>query len=290
MNVKILDISSSEDLQEFAGFLWQAKIPHRIKHHDDRQELWLRNAADTDYVLEQYQRWKQGDEFELVLTQNDNPDLKVSRFMFWVQHVPVTLSLIIISLVLTLLTGFGRQMEFLHWFTFVDFTFQGQYPVFQSLDTLISEGQWWRWISPVFLHFGFMHLVFNLLWTWELGRRIELVHRRSVIVVLVLFMGVMSNISQFVITGPIFGGLSGIIFGLMAYTWLWDRICPAHSYGLPPVMMTFMVVWLIFGVSGLPEKMGLGSFANTAHLIGLLSGLLCAPLVYLFRDQLWRKI
>ena len=32
---------------------------------------------------------------------------------------------------------------------------------------------WWRFITPTLLHFSWMHLVFNCLWIWEFGRRIE---------------------------------------------------------------------------------------------------------------------
>ncbi len=287
--VKVLEIAGGENLQEFAGFLWRKKIPHRIQFRDGQQELWLANPADTDYVLEQFRRWEQGQQF----CQEQEPDSVhvsgSSAFLFWLQHVPVTLGLILLSLSLTLLTGFGEQMRWLHWFTFVDFDVQGNFLLPQRLDTQIAGGQLWRWLTPIFLHFSLMHLVFNLLWTWELGRRIELMHRRSVIVVLVLFMGVVSNIGQFLMTGPMFGGLSGVIFGMMAYTWLWDRLCPQRRFGMPPVLMTFMVIWLVLGVSGALEQFGFGAIANTAHLVGLLCGLASAPVVYRFRNALWRR-
>ncbi len=290
LNVKVLEIPGGEDLQEFAGFLWQRKIPHRILFRQNQQELWLGNPADAEFVVAQYQRWKQDGGFEHVDISRQASASGSAVLLFWLKHTPITLSLIILSVVLTLLTGFGEQTRWLHWFTFVDFKVQGSYLLFQSLDTLIEEGQVWRWISPVFLHFDLLHLVFNLLWTWELGRRIELVHKRAVVIGLVLFMGVGSNIAQFIMTGPMFGGLSGVIFGMMAYTWLWDRICPERGFGMPPMLMTFMVIWLVLGVSGALESLGFGAIANTAHLVGLLCGLASAPLVYLFRDKLWRRI
>ncbi|HEY5717710.1 MAG TPA: rhomboid family intramembrane serine protease, partial [Motiliproteus sp.] len=129
----------------------------------------------------------------------------------------------------------------------------------------------------------------NLLWTWELGRRVEHLQQRKVLIGLVLFTGVVSNLAQYLMTGPMFGGLSGVIFGLMGYTWLWDRLSPERGFGMPPALMVFMLLWLVLGVSGAIEALGLGAIANTAHLIGLLSGLLAAPLVYVLREQLWRR-
>jgi GlpG protein len=85
-------------------------------------------------------------------------------------------------------------------------------------------------------------------------------------------------------TGPLFGGLSGVIFGLMGYTWLWDRLNTEQRFGMPTSLMTFMMIWLVLGVSGLTERLGFGSIANTAHLVGLLSGLLCVlPAILLYR-------
>ncbi len=288
--VKVLEIHGGENLKEFAGYLWQRKIPHRIQFSQGQQELWLADPADTDFVTEQYQRWKQGLALEQIEVVNSQRVSSTDAFLFWLVHTPITLTLIVVSLLLTLLTGFGNELNWLHWFTFVDFNYQGSYLLYQSLDTMLANGQFWRWLTPVFLHFSLMHLVFNLLWTWELGRRIELVYQRKVIILLVLFMGIVSNIAQFLMTGPMFGGLSGVIFGLMAYTWLWDRLCPQQRFGMPPMLMTFMLIWLILGVSGVLENFGMGSIANTAHLVGLLCGLVCAPLVYYFRQRLWRTL
>lgn len=287
MNHKVLEVPAGVDLTDFASFLWDQQIPHRIRFVAGMQEVWLANEAQAEFVAEQYERWNQGESLHRVETKRTvqhQPSLLAQLLL-----VPVTFMLLLISLALTLLTGFGGSVEWLHWFTFVDFKSQGGYLLFQSLDTLFTGGQYWRFITPIFLHFSLLHLIFNLLWTYELGRRVEFAHQRWVVIALVLFMGFVSNIAQFVMTGPMFGGLSGVIFGLMAYTWLWDRISQDFRFGLPPILMTFMVVWLVLGVSGLLEKMGLGAVANTAHLAGLISGLVSAPVVYAFRQKVWRN-
>lgn len=288
MNYKVLEIPGGIDLADFATFLWDQEIPHRIRYEAGNQELWLADPADREFVLQQFERWQQGE--ALVSAVADKPSRKPQSpsLLAMLVFVPVTFALLVISLLLTLLTGFGHDTSWLHWFTFVDFKVQGKFLLFQSLETLLASGQYWRLITPVFLHFSLLHLVFNLLWTYELGRRIEFAHQRWVVVVLVLVMGITSNIAQFVMTGPMFGGLSGVIFGMMAYTWLWDRISKDFRFGLPPMLMIFMLLWLILGISGLFESMGMGAVANMAHLVGLLSGLACAPVVYYFRHRVWR--
>lgn len=267
--IQLCELSADLDLGPFAAFLWRQRIRHRITHLEGKQQLWLADPADVEFVVEQFNRWRRGEGLE----EASDAGSKKAAFPWW--RLPVTLSLIGISLVLTLLTGFGNRLEWLHWFSFVDFDFQGDYLLFQSFSTLLSGGQWWRLITPIFLHYSLLHLVFNLLWTWELGRRIELTRGTSSLIWLTLFIGITSNAAQFLMTGPLFGGLSGVIFGLMGYTWLCDRLKLGPGFGMPPALMTFMLVWLVLGVSGLIEKLGFGAIANTAHLVGLLAGLCC---------------
>ncbi len=292
--IKLLELDAADDLRPFAAFLWKQRIHHRVSHRDGAQQLWLADPGDAEFVLEHFQRWRNGESLD---HNADGPQPQISHrarislawFLF-----PVTLSLIGLSLGLTLLCGFGNNLQWLHWFSFVDFTFKGEYLLFRSLETLFQGGQWWRLVTPIFLHFSLMHLVFNLLWTWELGRRIEVIQGKRRLLWLALVIGVVSNMAQFMMTGPLFGGLSGVIFGLMGYTWLWDRVTPVihgqqQRFGMPPALMTFMMIWLVVGVSGVLEKVGFGSIANTAHLVGLLSGLACVlPAQWLYRRNLQR--
>jgi len=285
--LKLLDIPAGVDLREFAAYLWRRQIPHRITHLEGEQQLWIGRASDATSVLEAFRRWRSGE--SLPADDAAAEPKRPSGLRLSLRFYPVTMALIILSLVVALLTRLGNNLAWLHWFTFVDFNFQGQQLLFQSLDTLVGSGQWWRWVTPIFVHFSVLHLVFNLLWTWELGRRIERLQQRRVLIALVLVTGVSSNLAQYLMTGPLFGGLSGVIFGLMGYTWLWDRLHPERGFGLPPALMVFMMIWLVLGVSGAIEAMGMGSIANTAHLIGLLSGLAATPLIFTLRGRLWRR-
>lgn len=286
--IKLLELDATEDLTQFASFLWKQRIRHRISHLDGQQQLWLADPADAEFVLQHFKRWHEEGELDHSAS-GPQPEIsnRARASLAWYLF-PVTISLIGLSLGLTLLCGFGDNLRWLHWFTFVDFYPKGQYLQFHGLEHLLESGQWWRLVTPILLHFSLMHLVFNLLWTWELGRRVEVIQGKMRLLWMVLFIGVVSNVAQFMMTGPLFGGLSGVIFGLMGYTWLWDRVTPddGHSqrFGMPPALMTFMMVWLVVGVSGLLEKLGFGAIANTAHLVGLLSGLLCVlPAKLLYR-------
>ena len=88
-------------------------------------------------------------------------------------------------------------------------------------------------------------------------------------------MGMGSNIIQFKYAeAGVFGGMSGVIYGLLGYGWMWSVICPERSLHIPKPVLIFMLVWLVACMLGFAELLGAGSVANAAHVGGLLMGLL----------------
>ena len=45
--------------------------------------------------------------------------------------------------------------------------------MFSFEKTFYENSQWWRLITPMFIHFSFAHLAFNCLWVYILGEKIE---------------------------------------------------------------------------------------------------------------------
>ncbi|MBV1870081.1 MAG: rhomboid family intramembrane serine protease, partial [Gammaproteobacteria bacterium] len=81
-----------------------------------------------------------------------------------------------------------------------------------------------RFVSPAFLHFSVLHIVFNLLWWWQFGGTIE-THQGWLRLALVLLMtALFSNLAQAYVTGPNFGGLSGVVYGLLGYLFVYRKI------------------------------------------------------------------
>ncbi|WP_434953263.1 rhomboid family intramembrane serine protease GlpG [Shewanella sp. HL-SH4] len=129
--------------------------------------------------------------------------------------------------------------------------------------------QVWRVFTPSLMHFSAMHIIFNLLWWWYLGGKIETRLGTRPLLFLLLMAGTLPNILQFFITGPNFGGLSGVVYAVVGYTWLMGVRKPDCSIALPQSYMGFMMVWLILGFTDL---LGM-PIANGAHVGGLLVGL-----------------
>lgn len=135
------------------------------------------------------------------------------------------------------------------------------------------DGEWWRLLSPVLLHFGILHLIFNLLWWWELGGLVERTQSRLQLAGVTLVTALVSNFWQFRESGVGFGGLSAVVYGLLGYIWIYPLVNPAVGFRLRKEIVMFMVGWLLLGYTGLLDNI-LGKMANAAHASGLLTGMM----------------
>lgn len=147
-----------------------------------------------------------------------------------------------------------------------------------SLPALASEP--WRLFGPALLHGNELHIIFNLLWWLELGRVIERFQSSFQLLWVTLASAAISNLAQFLVAGPYFGGLSGVVYALLGYLWLYGKVNPAAGYGLRREIVIMMLAWLVICMTGL-----VGSIANTAHVAGLLSGCLFGAVTGWWRRQ-----
>ena len=131
----------------------------------------------------------------------------------------------------------------------------------------ILEGQVWRLITPVFLHYGFLHLGFNLMAFIFLGQMIEKRSGTFWLIALFLISGVFSNLAQYFVSGPGFGGLSGVDYALFGYVWMKSKYDPFSGFFISDQTVVFALVWLVVCFTGM-----MGPIANIAHLGGLLVG------------------
>ena len=138
----------------------------------------------------------------------------------------------------------------------------------------IKQGQIWRLFSPAFIHFGFLHIIFNMMWLHRLGGEFEGRLGTGWFVVFLLVTATISNLAQYGINlpplfqhGPTFGGMSGVVYGLAGHAWIRGRQDPRSGIELDESTFTFLMIW--FFLCFLPFM----PIANTAHTFGLLVGL-----------------
>jgi GlpG protein len=133
----------------------------------------------------------------------------------------------------------------------------------------VRAGEFWRLLTPIFLHLSVTHIVFNMLALYQLGCMIEARRGSWHLVALVVVLGLGSNLAQYVAAGPGFGGMSGVVFGLIGYVWMRGKYDRASGLVLDRTYLTISLVWLVACYTG-----WLGPVANTAHVAGLALGAL----------------
>lgn len=131
----------------------------------------------------------------------------------------------------------------------------------------IAGGQLWRLFTPALLHFSLLHLLFNLLWLYDLGGQIERVKGRLALVLLFLVGAALSCAAQNLVSGPNFGGMSGVNYALFGFVWMRQRFSPLDGLALAPNSVPYMLGWLVLCMTGM-----VGPVANTAHVVGLVVG------------------
>ena len=175
--------------------------------------------------------------------------------------------IIALAIFLTLFTNFGLN-NFLEPLLFIKINLNSSFE-----NTYLINNEWWRLITPTFLHFSITHLVFNCLWIYILGSRIEKLDGLSIFLFIFILTGILSNAGQFFWTQQyLFGGLSGSVYGLLGYCFIIELDGRHGRYGLPEALYLFMFIWLLVGFTGVLSFFGFGNVANTAHLVGMIAG------------------
>jgi GlpG protein len=148
----------------------------------------------------------------------------------------------------------------------------GNLIAFPSLSATLEAGHLWRLWTPALVHFSALHLVFNSLWLWEFGRRIEGQEGSGRLLEGLLWLAPASALAQYAVgEHPLFGGLSGVVYGLLGYLVVVQRLRPRRAYRLPPALPVLLIGLLALMATGVTEPFGL-AVANGAHLGGLLAG------------------
>jgi GlpG protein len=179
----------------------------------------------------------------------------------------VTAGLMVICGVVFLLTGMGEKMDVVRYFTFTPLVPVRNGFVFGDVSAM-WEGQPWRLFTPMFLHFGLMHIFFNLWWLKDLGTAIERVFSPRYLLIFVLVTAAFSHTLEYMVSGPTtFGGMSGVVYALFSFIWIRGRLDPSFPYRMPPQLATFMLIWLGLGFTG-----WVGPIANWVHTGGLIVG------------------
>ena len=246
-----IQVEYQHSVNEYGHAVMLLESSNQIKAKELAEEFVL-NPNNAKY---QTAAWHSGE------TVNLTPDKSFSaaKTLYNLKQAPLTSSILAICLLIYLLAMIGVSTPYL-WLKI------------QPIAMLVDTGQWWRVLGPALIHFSVLHIAFNLLWWWSLGKQIEITFGLSSLLLLFVFSAIVSNVAQLLVSGPNFGGLSGVVYALVGCVWWLGWLKPNWGLSLPKPIIVFLLVWLVVGyLDILPVHM-----ANTAHMVGLICGCLFA--------------
>jgi membrane associated rhomboid family serine protease len=154
---------------------------------------------------------------------------------------------------------------------------------------LTAHGGWWRLLTSAFLHFGIIHLVFNMLALGQVGSLVERLYGNYVYLGIYLFSAIASSLASLLWHGDktVSAGASGAIFGvygaLLAYCVVQRGAVPTSVLsGIWKSTAVFVLYSLFYGLA---HK----GIDNAAHIGGLISGLIAGGAFACPLDIEWRR-
>lgn len=139
----------------------------------------------------------------------------------------------------------------------------------------IIDGQWWRLISSMFLHIGFIHLFMNMLAVFYLGVTVERIYGSWRFLVIYFMAGIGGSIASFAFTTNVSAGASGALFGLFgALLFFGLKYKKIFFQTMGSGVLLLIGINIVFGFTVPQIDMG-------AHLGGLLGGFIASAVVHL---------
>lgn len=183
---------------------------------------------------------------------------------------PFTFALIAASCVVFFLSRFGTDFDPIHSLFISEV--MGRNRVLGAMLSEVRHGQVWRLFTPALIHMSMAHLLLNMLWLRDLGSMIEAHLGTLQLALLVLVIGCVSNVAQYYVSGPAFGGMSGIVYGLLGYVWIRGKLDPGSGLFLHTTTVIMMLGWFVLCYTPWLTPL-VGHVANTVHAAGLVVGM-----------------
>ncbi len=295
--------------RRFGDYLLTQNIDATVEPAADGWAIWVVDDDDVPLAKDELRSFEQNPnharyesahrEAQRVRTRREQQQQRLAHNYIdvrtsWVRsthrRLPVTVTLIGVSVLVALLTGamMGERIPAAaQWLRF------SPTPGQMGFEAILS-GQVWRLITPIFIHFGIIHLFFNMLWIADMGRQIERQRGSWRLAGLVLVAAVVSNVLEHLFDlgldvsgivhfapGGFAGGMSGVVYALFGFVWMRSRYAPEQGMGISQQVIVILMIWLVVCMIGWMP------IANMAHFSGLVVGLIAgwAPVQW----RRWRR-
>lgn len=327
-------IARREHAERFVAYLKTEGIDAQIEREASEFELWIKDedrVKDSMGMLEKFREnpdeakylRAKGLALELLKKEEQRRQqvqkniVRVSQSRSMEKKPPLTLMLIVISGFVALFTSFGdyddgsvfralafsavdnpQSIELLE-------AYDGDRDALGIRLASIQQGQVWRLLTPIFIHHGPIHILFNMFMLFQMGKIIENRCGTMFFGILVFASAVIPNFFQGVVPYNVggsvpglvedslnllngFGGMSGVVYGLFGFMWMKTLFQPSAGMNLPQSTIIILVGWLFFCMTPMSKEVGL-NVANWAHAVGLVVGIVAGMLPMMVSGNKPRK-
>jgi len=295
-------LDNETEAHRFIDHLLVLDIAASADQDDDRWIIWIRDESHLEQAKTELARFRanpQADDYKNVAKQAEAKRMQevdarreaarntVHMQQHWqrplTKRAPLVVLMIGLSVVVALLSKMGGDIQgdvIGSLLITKPIVVPGGINWPNDLLAAVKQGQVWRVVTPIFIHFGIMHIVFNMYWLHLLGAQIE--ERRGTwrFGVMVLVIAIGSNLGQLLMAAqpnPLFGGMSGVVYGLFGYIWFKSLYDPKAGFSIAQSTVLIMLGWLVLCFTGVMDSGGSG-VANVAHAMGLALGCMIAYL------------
>ncbi|HXG67033.1 MAG TPA: rhomboid family intramembrane serine protease, partial [Blastocatellia bacterium] len=161
-------------------------------------------------------------------------------------------------------------------------------------DLINNQQQYWRLVTSIFIHIGFLHLFFNNYALYIIGQQIELLYGSSRFVLLYLLTGIAGSTASYLYNTQTAAGASGAIFGLFGVMAIFafryrKEIPQGMQSSIKRQVIPLIVINLIITFS-------IPLIDKSAHIGGLVAGVILGLIIPYKRPQerrtaaLWRVL
>ena len=274
-------VEDQVDLAAFCQLLWKHQLRHRVVSNETGRFLMVATSAHMLRVKALYQDWSLMSDADRALAIAGEKGAWTGALWEKSRIYPVTALAVFITLLISV-TMLLVNPGVTGWLSIALPVETGTGLVFEPISQTFSSLQWWRLLTPVFMHFSVLHLVFNLVIVIYFMRPLEGRLGTGFALLFFLVIGVCSNLVQYYFTSSaLFGGLSGIAYGLVGFVIIMQRAFPEQiEWAVNRAFLVALLGFLLLYSTGVTEIFDL-HIANAAHWAGLVSGMLMAGLLVL---------
>ncbi|MGB0389227.1 MAG: rhomboid family intramembrane serine protease [Ardenticatenaceae bacterium] len=145
-----------------------------------------------------------------------------------------------------------------------------------KFNPFIIEGQYWRLLTPIFLHIGMMHLLFNEYALAIFGREVETLFGTARFAAIYLLTGLFGSLASFAFSPAVSAGASGAIFGIIgamvAYLYRNRKTLGERGRQHFRSLLTMIALNVFLGIT-------IPGIDNFGHMGGLFSGLILGAIL-----------